>query len=960
MAKILKVKLIYVISIVLAILCNNESIRSQGSSLVEVLPVHTHILALTFEEGMINYHKQGERADKDEVLVYRLNISKATQTTHYRLISNEDSDFAEGMNPVRVNRKSKANAFSGKWPNYPAIGEHKIYLEWETPLKDGKKYTLQIENDKLEVLQSEFHFTFNSLRSRSESIHVNQIGYLDEEGLPKYGYLYYWAGDKGEIDFADYENASFHIVDEMDNSVKFTGLVQYRGSGQRLENGRDNEARNYTRTGVWECDFSKFSQSGRYRLCIEGVGCSYPFSIGPDIYNEVFYHTARTLYHQRAGIAKDNGSTLWAFPRDHHPEDGFKVFLTDIRDLGSGIETNEWADRSTGSYIKSWGWYHDAGDWDPYPRHVRVANHLLAAYELFPDRFSDGQLDIPESSNGIPDILDEAAWVIYFLKRSIDLSPTGGVLARHNYSPPAPRGYPSWKDPQNWYSAAEDPSSTYFYAGGAAQLAVHLQALDHEAAQDSAITLKTSAIQAYEWAMQNTLESDEHEFHFKMTRLLASIWLFRLTGEKHYMEKIESYNTFDEVDSWDYRWMEVIFGLATCPDMTNLNTGLRELFRDMVIDHADRWIVETAENRNLRMGWDYNAPSFTGLQTTPQTMAALVAFYLVGDEKYKHVILTSADFNLGTNPLNMCWVTGLGHKRPDAGILHLDSWYYEFEGKSPGECIPGIIPYAHHVPGRDFTGQPNGPHNNDFALQQLYPQVSQWPVHETWQYNRQSPRTGEFTINQNQSPSIALYGFLSSPNHIYTPRIRPHLNFKFLEQETYFAPGDSLRLDVTFQNLSSAAELNFTINGLSIHNVTVDPNDPFSYPFTWEAFDPVYDYVWVMATLKDIYGNGSTAKVKLQRKAKATSISDNLSEKQSIKIFPNPVVNDTLHIDLPMQDHVVMIRIFAMDGNVIFEKRMENIRNTITLYTSSVPEGLHIIEVESLTFKDSAKIIIQR
>ena len=65
-----------------------------------------------------------------------------------------------------------------------------------------------------------------------------------------------------------------------------------------------------------------------------------------------------------------------------------------------------------------WGWYHDAGDWDGHSHHSIVPRYLLLAYELAPQNLIDGELNIPESGNDLPDILDEAAWLIQYYRRS--------------------------------------------------------------------------------------------------------------------------------------------------------------------------------------------------------------------------------------------------------------------------------------------------------------------------------------------------------------------------------------------------------------------------------------------------------------------------------------------------------------------------------------------------------------
>ena len=41
---------------------------------------------------------------------------------------------------------------------------------------------------------------------------------------------------------------------------------------------------------------------------------------------------------------------------------------------------------------------------DSYYTHLRVAQELLLAYEMAPQNLTDGELNIPESGNGVPDI----------------------------------------------------------------------------------------------------------------------------------------------------------------------------------------------------------------------------------------------------------------------------------------------------------------------------------------------------------------------------------------------------------------------------------------------------------------------------------------------------------------------------------------------------------------------------
>src|SRR5262249_24479851 len=98
------------------------------------------------------------------------------------------------------------------------------------------------------------------------------------------------------------------------------------------------------------------------------------------------------------------------------------------------------------------GGYHDARDFDQRPMHTRVAEVLLAAYEVEPSKFKHGQLTIPESGNGIPDFLDEALWGVQGWEELQEAD--GGVRA----------GVESYRHPVVISLANEDPLPYWTFA----------------------------------------------------------------------------------------------------------------------------------------------------------------------------------------------------------------------------------------------------------------------------------------------------------------------------------------------------------------------------------------------------------------------------------------------------------------------------------------------------------------
>ena len=145
---------------------------------------------------------------------------------------------------------------------------------------------------------------------------------------------------------------------------------------------------------VEAADFSALRQSGNYYLDVPGVGRSWTFSIGRDVFSHTYYLAARAFYGQRCGTSVNLGPE---FPAYSHAA----CHLKGRFHASSGKE---------GPCDNAGGW-HDAGDYGRYIVNSGITTGtLLWAWELFGSRISSIKLNIPESWNGIPDILDEARW----------------------------------------------------------------------------------------------------------------------------------------------------------------------------------------------------------------------------------------------------------------------------------------------------------------------------------------------------------------------------------------------------------------------------------------------------------------------------------------------------------------------------------------------------------------------
>jgi endoglucanase len=156
-------------------------------------------------------------------------------------------------------------------------------------------------------------------------------------------------------------------------------------------------------------DFSSLRASGTYYLDVPGIGRSWTFSIGPEVFSRTYYLAMRAFYGQRCGTAVDLGPE---FPGYTHPA----CHLKGSFDASSG---------KAGRRDNVGGW-HDAGDYGRYVVNSGISTGtLLWAWEIFGLKLARIRLNIPETGNGTPDLLNEVRWNLEWMLKMQD--DDGGV-----------------------------------------------------------------------------------------------------------------------------------------------------------------------------------------------------------------------------------------------------------------------------------------------------------------------------------------------------------------------------------------------------------------------------------------------------------------------------------------------------------------------------------------------------
>lgn len=691
----------------------------------------------------------------DELSGKTLNLPQADDRTQYLLSSPDDPDYKEPLGPVAVFRKTRpTDLLRTSKERLTAPLEHTLYLKLPRPLQTGRQYVLAFKNKQLPDLS----FRYDPRMMRSEAVHMSHIGFRPDDPV-KVAFLSLWAGSGGPVDFR--AGTAFHVLAQASGAEVFRGTVKLAKAAR----DRDEDAyyKNYSGVNVYWMDFSNVKQEGLYRIYVEGTGCSYPFEIRKGVWEKPFYISARGLYHQRSGIALGPPHTDFRRPRNFHPDDGVKVFATrtTLMETPNGFLGGEdnftklIAGKTAELVPQAWGGYCDAGDWDRRIQHLEAARRLLDLAETFPDYFSRLNLNIPESVDALPDIVNEARWGVDFFRRL--QTKEGGIRGGIESSGHPRLGETSWRTSQTVMAYAPDLWSSYLYAGTAARLAYWFRKGDQALAKE----YKKSSLLAMEWA-ENDLKLKDgskrilpHQVHD--ARNLAAAELFRLTGEDKWHEIFLSTTVFnkrgeplfrhEKHDQGEAAW---VYGRIKAP---NTDKQLQQRCQAAILQAASQRIV-AQEKTGFKWSKDPWRPARAGVFTTPDALYLIQAHILTGKESFLKAILLATQTGAGANPLNICYTTGVGHKSP-RHALHVDS---RFTGQLPPPGLTVLGPV-------DVEWSRADAQDHQTAGKFCYPAVKTWPVMESYWDVFWYPLMSEFTVHQTIVPNAFVWGYLAARSY---------------------------------------------------------------------------------------------------------------------------------------------------------------------------------------------------
>ena len=672
-------------------------------------------------------------------------------------IASDKAQFSvSGAGVKEIYRKTKP--INSAQPDYTLVLEHQIYLKLDASLPRGKD--ISISCGELNVQNPQVILRSDALSVRSDAVHSQQIGFRPED-MPKRAFLSQWLGTGGAVTYAP--NTKFYIVNTQTNKSIFSGVIEsVLASDAKEKLSRED---NFSKTNIYKMDFSSVKTPGTYRVAVEGVGCSYPFTIGQtSTWENAFKIQMHGLFHERSGVVLGPPDTKFNKPRDFHPADikitqsSYSIF--DGPSEGAGIEKGD-----TGVPVpEAWGGYHDAGDWNPRRvTHMRVTLAHLELMELFPAYFQKLTWNIPKKGN-LPDTLAEANFELDLFRRL--QKPDGGVpFGIETNGDPRP-GEVSWLQSMNAYVFAPDPWSSWYYALVAARFSKLVAPFD----PTMAITYRQSAIKAFSWAEKDyvkrgkkLIKEGSDQWQARDARNFAAIALYALTKEENYhkifledscLVKNSTSNAKPDLFVWgSHEQLEQAFFYARLPQ----GLGDANLKRKATIALEEKAQLSLTYEKNNAFNissYDSGRPQFLGFYSVPHGDDLLRAHYLTRKPEYLSGGIASAQFSAGCNPNNMTYTTGLG-TNPVKNPLFIDA---RLTGQSvpEGLTVYGNVDYIKWVDNNFFTW-PIQWHISRVAVPSAY----EWPLHEAYFDVYLYPAAAEWTVDM-WAPSVFVWGYLAA------------------------------------------------------------------------------------------------------------------------------------------------------------------------------------------------------
>ncbi|MCL2801465.1 MAG: glycoside hydrolase family 9 protein [Treponema sp.] len=462
-------------------------------------------------------------------------------------------------------------------------------------------------------------------------------------------------------------NTEFNVINAS-GQVRFTGRLQAVSRNVDAVSGEI----------VFKADFSQFNEPGTYSIRITNpqMPDSFKFIIGTSVYNNLFIDSIKYFYLQRQGINIEQRHAGIFARRNLHPNDSRVKKYSQRNDPNAPV------------FDVSRGWY-DAGDFGKYfPPAASAVTDLLLAYEFFPQLFLNNQLNIPESRNGSPDILDEVKWALDMMLKFEDGS-SGGFYEVANYE-----GETIYIIDTNGVTGEGNTKSTNATSWAAGIFAhAYIVYKDIPVHRDFAARCLQAAVRAWSYLERNPNEhtwvSGAGRSYYYDTadtakvKFLAAAALYRATGE-------EKYNRFviDNYRRHNYQREFNAFHVVTIGDLGTgfIHYAMSSNPNPAVIRYFDERFrgfesaILNIYNSNVwpsgLVNWAYFWGSSKPIARIPVELYICNKLLNRDTSKSIELLRNSVHYILGINPLSFSFISGYGEN----SVKNIYSGIFSYNG----------------------------------------------------------------------------------------------------------------------------------------------------------------------------------------------------------------------------------------------------------------------------------------
>lgn len=475
------------------------------------------------------------------------------------------------------------------------------------------------------------------------SIYVNQVGYFSD-------------GPKVALST---KPCNYQIIRKSDSKCVFDGVVS---------EGKYDAA---AKEDVYAIDFSEVTEKGEYYVLAGDRDKSVGFTIADSLYKNAMKDSIKCLYFQRCGI-----ELLPEYAGEYvHPACHLKPVIM----LEDYLENTEYPVE----FDMSGGW-HDAGDYGRYVSAGAVAvGHLLYSYEMFPKMFNDS-LNIPESGNGIPDILNECYYELSWMLKMQDAD--GGV--HHKLT--------AFRHPDFIMPECDDdpfyifPVSSFSTADFAAVMALASRIYRKYMPEFAETALDAARLSAW-WLSEhdyvgfknpegcNTGEyGDDDDID---ERLWAYAELVRSDAENRskYLKRLNETSSKCKGKT-DFGWTDVS-GMASMSILSDPDRSAGKLYdqyKKIVLEESDK-LCKLIDTNGYAIGMEPDDFVWgSNMVVLNRGMLMALADLIKDDEnedKYRRGVISHLDYVFGRNAVDTSYVTGYGEhafRNPHARVTDQD------------------------------------------------------------------------------------------------------------------------------------------------------------------------------------------------------------------------------------------------------------------------------------------------